>query len=107
MAAADLQAADPAGGWVFFDRGLVDAAVALAHAIGQPIPIGDPTLRAYHRQVFLAPPWPRIYLNDNQRRHTLAAAAAECNRLATHTPTSATPSPSYRAPQPPIGPSSC
>jgi predicted ATPase len=74
IAAADLHAADPAGGWVFFD---------LAHAIGHPVPTGDPTLRAYHRQVFLAPPWPRIYVNDSERRHTFAAAAAEYDRLAT------------------------
>jgi hypothetical protein len=35
IAAADLQPTDPAGGWVFFDRGLLDAAAALAHAIGE------------------------------------------------------------------------
>jgi hypothetical protein len=45
------------------------------------VPIGDPALRACHRQVFLAPPWPGI--NDSERRHTFAAAAAEHDRLAT------------------------
>jgi hypothetical protein len=42
-----------------------------------------PVLRTYYRQVLLAPAWPGIYVNDSERRHTFAAAAAECDRLAT------------------------
>ena len=69
------------GRWVFFDRGLVDASVALRHLTGEP------ALRAlrhsyhYHRRVFLAPPWPEIYVTDSERRHGLDAGIAEYQRL--------------------------
>jgi predicted ATPase len=80
LARADL-AAPHAPGWVFFDRGLFDAAVALAHVKGTPI---RETLRdapAFHRRVFLTPPWPEIYVQDASRRHDLASANAEYDRL--------------------------
>lgn len=67
--------------WTFFDRGLVDAAVALEFASGQSI--GD-TLRdiePYHRRVFLTPPWPEIFVTDPERRHGFAEAVAEYERL--------------------------
>jgi hypothetical protein len=35
----------------------------------------------YNKCVFLAPPWPEIYTLDQERRHGLAAAIAEYNRL--------------------------
>lgn len=70
MALADRAggAATPTDGWVFFDRGLVDAAVALEHAAGEAAlePLGR--THRYHRRVFLAPPWPEIYVNDPERR---------------------------------------
>jgi predicted ATPase len=35
----------------------------------------------YHGRVFLAPPWPEIYVNDPERRHGFDAALAEYARL--------------------------
>jgi predicted ATPase len=80
LARADL-AAPHGPGWVFFDRGLFDAAVALAHVKGTPI---RETLRdapGFYRRVFLTPPWPEIYVQDASRRHDLASARAEYDRL--------------------------
>jgi predicted ATPase len=31
--------------------------------------------------VFLTPPWPEIYVTDNERRHSLDAGVAEYQRL--------------------------
>jgi predicted ATPase len=48
---------------------------------------GEPMLNAikrshgYHRRVFLAPPWPEIYVTDSERRHSLDAGIAEYQRL--------------------------
>lgn len=69
-------------GWVFYDRGLVDAAVALSTATG--LAIGDllEGTPPYHGRVFLAPPWPDLFREDAERRHDLAAAIAEHERLA-------------------------
>ena len=79
MARADLTAAQ--GALVFFDRGMIDAAVALRHSegialetsLGGPSPYDDP--------VFVAPPWPEIYATDPERRHGLADAMAEHDRI--------------------------
>lgn len=68
-------------GWVFFDRGLIDAAVALQHATGQS---AKELLAAYERYaqiVFLTPPWPEIYVTDDERQHGLAEAIAEYSHL--------------------------
>lgn len=35
----------------------------------------------YHQRVFMAPPWPEIYVIDNERRHSLDAGIAEYQRL--------------------------
>lgn len=81
MARQDRAQAPQVGDWVFFDRGLIDAAVALAHATGQPpagLLAGTPR---YHQQVFLTPPWPEIFRQDAERRHGLDAAIAEYDRL--------------------------
>lgn len=81
MALADRKAAQGWSGWVFFDRGLVDAAAALEHATGEAVlePLGR--AHRYHRRVFLAPPWPEIYVNDPERPHGFEAARAEYDRL--------------------------
>ncbi len=83
MALDDLAAADGATGWVFFDRGLIDAATAL-RAGDRPADRRRPShdARRYHRQVFLAPPWPEIYRRDPERRHGYDDAVAEYERLA-------------------------
>ena len=80
-AVADRAAAYSLDGWVFFDRGLIDAASALQHHTGEP---ALPTLgqvNRYHRRVFLTPPWPEIYRTDPERRHGLDMALAEYSRL--------------------------
>lgn len=81
MALADRMAADGLTSWVFFDRGLIDAAAALEHATGEAVlePLGR--AHRYHRRVFLVPPWPQIHVNDPERPHGFEAAKAEYGRL--------------------------
>lgn len=80
MAIEDLAAVHDVPGRVFFDRGLVDAASALAQATGQPM--GDEVARhRYHPLVFLTPPWPEIHVQDADRPHGLDEAVAEYERL--------------------------
>lgn len=68
-------------GWTFFDRGLVDAAAALEHLTGEPILAALGQTHRYHMRVFLTPPWPEIYVTDDDRRHDLVDAIAEYERL--------------------------
>ena len=81
MALADRVSAGALDGWVFFDRGLVDAAAALQHLTGEPALAALGQSHRYHRRVFLTPPWPEIYVTDPERRHHLDAAFAEYSRL--------------------------
>ena len=73
---------DAAGtsGYVFFDRGLIDAAVALEHASGRPA-LNRYAVQRYNQRVFITPPWPEIYANDADRQHSLEEAIAEYERL--------------------------
>lgn len=80
LALAD-HAAAPSEGWVFFDRGLIDAAVALEHLTGERAVETLCRLHRYHRRVFVAPPWPEIHVIDHERRHGLDEAVAEYERL--------------------------
>jgi predicted ATPase len=68
-------------GRVFFDRGLIDAAAALQHLTGEPVLNDLCRARRYYRRVFLTPPWPEIYLMDQERRHGFPEAVAEYDRL--------------------------
>jgi predicted ATPase len=81
MALADRETARRLGGWVFFDRGLVDAAAGLQRTTAEPALEWFCMTERYHRRVFLAPPWPEIYVTDNERRHGLEAAMAEWEDL--------------------------
>ncbi|CAD7050510.1 ATPase [Pseudorhizobium endolithicum] len=81
MALGDRRDMQTAEGWVFFDRGLVDAAAALEHATGRPVLAELGMAHRYHRSVFLTPPWPEIYQSDGERQHDFASAAAEYDRL--------------------------
>ena len=78
---SDLQEAEDKPGFVFFDRGMVDAAVALQNTSGVPYrdTIGDKM--HYAKIVFLAPPWPEIFAQDIDRRHGLNDAFGEFERL--------------------------
>jgi predicted ATPase len=80
-AAANRLHERPPHEWVFFDRGLIDAASALHHITGEPALERVGRAHRYHRRVFLTPPWPDIYATDAERRHDLDAAIAEYDRL--------------------------
>jgi len=81
MAIADRDAATGKAGWVFFDRGLIDAAVALEQATGEPVAERMNLSHPYHSTVFMAPPWPEIHHGDAERRHGFNDAVAEYDRL--------------------------
>jgi predicted ATPase len=76
MAVADFEAAK---GLTFFDRGIVDAAVAITAAGGDPPAALVKRLR--YDRLFLAPPWPAIYENDEDRRHSLDKALSDHRRV--------------------------
>ena len=78
---SDLLEAQKGSGLVFFDRGLIDAAVALHHVEGIPLEDTLEGSRPYSNPVFLAPPWPELFENDRQRRHGFDDAGAEYERL--------------------------
>jgi len=80
VALADHGVAASQQGWVFFDRGVLDAAAALHHA-GEPAVPGLTLPGLYHPLVFMTPPWPEIYATDLQRQHGFADAVAEYERL--------------------------
>jgi predicted ATPase len=81
LAQADHDSADAATGWVFFDRGVIDAVAGLHHLTDQP-DLATLTQRyRYHRKVFLVPPWPEIHVADDERRHSMDEAIAEYDRL--------------------------
>jgi len=81
MALADWESASAHEGWVFFDRGLIDAAAGLQHLTGEQVLGVLGQCYRYHRRVFMVPPWPEIYLIDPERRHGFDAALAEYSRL--------------------------
>lgn len=81
VALSDHTAAASHDGWVFFDRGLIDAASALEALIGGSILLPLSTAHRYHPRMFLAPPWPEIYVTDTDRKHGFDAAVAEYERL--------------------------
>lgn len=77
----DLERASALPGRVFFDRGLLDAASALAAISGEPVLQQFAGRWQFHAQVFLTPPWPEIYRQDAERQHGLDAAIEEYERL--------------------------
>ena len=81
MSLADLDAARDLSGPVFFDRGLIDAAAALSH-LGHAAELEGIALGGrYNPTVFMAPPWPEIYVTDGERQHGFDQAVAEYDRL--------------------------
>jgi predicted ATPase len=78
---ADRAIAAASARWVFFDRGLIDAAAALEYLTGEPVVERLGSAYRYNKRVFLAPPWPEIYTLDQERRHGFTEAVAEYNRL--------------------------
>lgn len=81
QARRDLAAMQDKPGPVFYDRGLLDAAVGLYHVCGVPV---QDTLGAkwpYARRVFVAPPWRAHFQTTPDRRHGFAEAVAEYQRI--------------------------
>ena len=66
---------------VFFDRSLIDAAAALEELTGQPSLAALAAQHPYNRTVFMTPPWPEIFVSDAERRHDMASAIHEYERL--------------------------
>lgn len=63
-------------GPVFFDRGVPDV-IGYLELLGLPVPSHvEKAARAfrYNRRVFIAPPWPDIFRQDNERRQSLDEA---------------------------------
>lgn len=81
LALADRAAAGEPQGWVFFDRGLVDAATALQFLTNEPVVETLRSAHRYNRRVFVTPPWFEIFQNDRERRHGFDEAVAEYDRL--------------------------
>jgi predicted ATPase len=82
IAQTDYEAARALPGPAFFDRGLIDAAVALEHLTGEAVLTDLAARYRYSSPVFLAPPWPELFVADAERRHDFASAVAEYDRLA-------------------------
>jgi predicted ATPase len=80
-ALTDRSSAPASGGWIFCDRSLIDAAVALQYLTREPVLEEFGQTHRYHRRVFLTPPWPELYFTDRERRHNPAAAVNEYFRL--------------------------
>ncbi len=81
LARADIEAAQQLKGPVFFDRGLIDAAVALEHSGGPKVKETLGPYRPYGRRVFMAPPWQELFVADAERRHDFDAAVGEHLRI--------------------------
>ncbi|WP_175951047.1 AAA family ATPase [Burkholderia sp. BCC0405] len=65
-----------ARGPVFFDRGVPDV-VGYLRLAGLPVPAHAQAAARrfrYHPRVFIAPPWPDIYMQDTERRQDFAEA---------------------------------
>jgi len=82
MAQADYEAARSLPDPVFSDRGLIDGAVALEHLTSETVLTDLAARYRYASPVFLAPPWPELFVSDAERQHDFASAVAEYDRLA-------------------------
>jgi predicted ATPase len=70
---------------VFFDRGVPDV-IGYLNLCGLPVP--EHVRRAadlyrYHRQVLVAPFWPEIFVQDQERKQTRDEARATCEAVST------------------------
>lgn len=81
MARVDLWQHEAREKRVYFDRGVVDAAVALEHAGGRAVQKTLASGSPYAELVFVAPPWQEIYEQDDVRQHSFDEAVAEYERI--------------------------
>ncbi len=77
MALRDLDGVSGRDGVAFFDRGVLDAAVALKREQDTPLNVSMPDGFPYDTPVFLAPAWQDIFTSDAERQHDFDAAVAE------------------------------
>jgi predicted ATPase len=73
---ASYAAAQGQGGPVIFDRGIPDI---IGYLSLEGLPVPDELVAAakrlrYNPRVFVAPPWPEIFVNESERRQSLAEA---------------------------------
>ncbi|WP_293574738.1 AAA family ATPase [Phaeobacter sp.] len=81
MAHPDLVRTNTIDSPVIFDRGVLDAAVALRHHDGTSLNHSFRGAFPYTKTVFVAPDWPELFQNDQGRRHSLQEAQAEYQRI--------------------------
>lgn len=81
LALGDRERMRAEAGWVFFDRGLIDAASALDLGAGGNALGTLGAVHRYHPTVFMTPPWEEIFASDAERRHGFEEAVAEYERL--------------------------
>ncbi len=81
LALDDHRKAKDMQGAVFFDRGIIDAAAVLVDLAADQAANDHLKTQYYNRNVFLAPPWPEIFVQDKERRHSFGDAVAEYERL--------------------------
>jgi predicted ATPase len=77
------RAAQELRGPVIFDRGIPDV-LGYLRVSGVPAPdrIDEATRKfRYHRRVFIAPPWPAIFGQDEERKQSIAEAEATCDAM--------------------------
>ncbi|MCZ6643915.1 MAG: AAA family ATPase [Gammaproteobacteria bacterium] len=75
--------ARPSGKPAVFDRSIIEFASGFA-ALGLAVPqsLAEAVKRyRYAKRVFFAPPWEALFVNDEERRHSFAAAQAEYESL--------------------------
>lgn len=68
----------------FFDRGIPDV-IGYLRLLGLPVPVHMRNAAAmfrYHRRVFIAPPWPEIFTQDEERKQTVEEAVRTYKALA-------------------------
>ena len=78
------RAMSAAPGLAFFDRGLPDA-IGFLRLLALPVPAHmtkAARLFRYERKVFICPPWPEIYGQDEERKQTLEEAERTCRAMA-------------------------
>ena len=86
MLAHDLASYDAhrdAAGPVFFDRGIPDV-VGYLRLEGVAVPaemLRAARAKRYRRRVFVCPPWPDIYVTDDERKQTPEVAARTCRTM--------------------------
>ncbi|MBC8158902.1 MAG: AAA family ATPase [Alphaproteobacteria bacterium] len=78
---SDFATAPAVDGFVFFDRGLVDAVAALQRYLKDERTESWLRQHRYNKHVFLAPPWREIYVVDTERRHGFTEAIEEFQQL--------------------------